>query len=265
MTQISFKSKILDMISKNQLVNLGFGDKEASVYLALLELGPSTTSEISRLAKINRTTGYDILESLVNDGLVSPLGETKIQKFVAENPDKVIVFLENKIKRGEERLKSAYNLLPELFSIYNIEEKPKVKYFEGVERIKEAFEDTLNAKLEIVGYAVGTDAFKAVGEEYLRDYFTRRVAKNIKVRVIAPDDPDTLKVTAKDQEELRESHIVPRDKFYFTTETNIYNNKVLIMSWKEKFAVMIESKEIADAQKKVFELAWIGAREIGKK
>ncbi len=250
------------MININQLTNLGFGGKEASVYLALLELGPSTTAEISSRAGINRTTGYDILESLINDGLVTPLGETKIQKFIAENPDKVIVYLENKIKRGEERLKQAYNLLPELFSIYNTEEKPKVKYYQGVDQIKGVFEDTLTAKNEIVGYAVGTDAFEAVGEEYLRDYFKRRVEKNIKVRVIAPNDPDTLKVTARDKEELRESYIVPRDKFYFTTETNIYNNKILIMSWKEKFAVLIESKEIADAQKKVFELAWLGARYI---
>ena len=115
-----------------------------------------------------------------------------------------------------------------------------------------------------MGYAVGTDAFQSVGEEYLKDYFKRRVAKNISVRVIAPDDPDTLTVVAHDKEELRESLIVPRDKFYFTTETNIYNNKVLIMSWKERFAVLVESKEIADAQKKVFELAWLGAKNFIK-
>ena len=63
---------------------------------------------------------------------------------------------------------------------------------------------------------------------------------------------------------MRESLTVPRDKFYFTTETNIYNNKVLIMSWKEKFAILVESQEIADAQKKVFELAWLGARQFQK-
>ena len=252
------------MINKNQLTELGFSDKEASVYLALLELGPATTSEISRVAKINRTTGYDILESLVSNGLINPIGETKVQKYVAENPDKVIVFLENKIKDSQEKLKQAYNLLPGLFSVFNEKEKPKIKFFEGAQRLKEAFEDTLSAKIEIVGYAVGTDAFSAVGEEYLRDYFRRRVAKNIKVRVIAPDDPDTLKVISKDKEEMRESFTVPRDKFYFTTETNIYNDKVLIVSWKEKFAVLIESKEIADAQKKVFELAWLGARHFQK-
>ena len=252
------------MINRKQLTELGFSDKEAMVYLALLELGPSTTSEISRMAKINRTTGYDILESLVSDGLVNSIGKTKIQKFVAENPDKVIVFLENKIKQSEEKLKQAYDLLPELFSIYNEKEKPKVKYYEGIEAVKEIFEDTLTANKEIVGYAVGTDAFDAVGEKYLRDYFKKRVAKNIKVRVIAPDDIDTLKVTAKDREELRESVTVPRDRFYFTTETNIYNDKVLNISWKEKFAVLIESKEIADAQKKVFELAWLGAKNFRK-
>ena len=252
------------MIAKNQLIELGFSGKEASVYLASLELGPATTSEISAVAKINRTTGYDILESLVADGLINSIGETKIQKFVAENPDKVIVFLENKIKKEQERLKQAYDLLPELFSIYNVKEKPKVKFYEGGERIKEAFEDTLTAKNEILGYAVGTDAFEAVGEKYLRDYFEKRVKKNIKVKVIAPDDIDTLKVVAKDREELRETMVVPKDKFYFTTETNIYNDKVLNVSWKEKFAVLIESKEIADAQKKVFELAWLGAKQFRK-
>jgi hypothetical protein len=63
---------------------------------------------------------------------------------------------------------------------------------------------------------------------------------------------------------MRQSLTVPRDKFYFTTETNIYNDKVLIVSWKEKFAVLVESKEIADAQKKVFELAWLGAKQFRK-
>lgn len=91
-----------------------------------------------------------------------------------------------------------------------------------------------------------------------------RVERNIKVRVIVPDDPDTLRIVSKDKEELRESLVVPRDKFYFTTETNIYNNKILTVSWKEEFAVIIESKEITDAMKKVFELAWLGAKQFRK-
>lgn len=252
------------MIKKNQLTGLGFSDKEASVYLALLELGPSTTAEISSAAKINRTTGYDILESLVAEGLVNRIGETKIQKFVAENPDKVIVFLENKIKQSQDKLKQAYDLLPELFSVYNEKEKPKVKYYEGIERVKEAFEDTLTAEKEILAYAVGTDLFFAVGENYFKNYTKKKVEKNIHVRVVAPDDEASKRIVSNDIREMRESRLVPKDKFYFTTETNIYNNKVLVVSWMEKFAVIVESKEIADAQRKVFELAWLGAKQFQK-
>ena len=134
------------MINKNQLTELGFSEKEAGVYLASLELGPATTAEISKVANINRTTGYDILESLVINGLINPIGKTKVQKYVAENPDKVIVFLENKIKESQEKLKRAYDLLPELFSVFNEKEKPKVKYYEGVAQIKEVFEDTKTRK-----------------------------------------------------------------------------------------------------------------------
>lgn len=250
------------MITHEQLIKLGFSQKEAGVYLALLELGPSTATEIARKAGINRTTSYDILESLVGDGLLNLTGEAKIQKYSAESPEKVIKFLENKIKQAENRLNEAQMLLPQLLSIFTTKEKPKIKFYEGVEGMKEAFENTLNAEGEILAYAVGEDIFKALSESYTREYFRKRVAKNIRVRVIAPDTPESHAVTVNDKQELRTSLLVPRDKFYFSTETNIYNNCVMIASWREKFAVIIESEEIAGAQKKIFELAWEGAKRV---
>ena len=95
------------MINKKQLINIGLNDKQAGVYLALLELGPSMVSEISTKAGINRTTGYDILEMLVAEGLVSPLGKGKVKKYIAENPEKIVKFAENKIKQAQEVLGEA--------------------------------------------------------------------------------------------------------------------------------------------------------------
>jgi len=253
------------MISETQLKVLGFSEKEARVYLALIELGPSTTTEIARRAKINRTTGYDILESLASQGLVNLIGETKIQKFAAENPEKVIVHLENKIRKEQDRLKQARALLPELLSVYNIKEKPKVRFYEGIDGLKEAFEDTLTAQGEILAYAVGADMFRTLGHDYFQKYFEKRKVKGIKVRVIAPDDPGSRAVAMNDKKQLRESLLVPKDKFYFSVETNIYSNKIMVASWKEKFALIIESEEIANAQRKVFELAWLGAGQLQKR
>jgi F420-0:gamma-glutamyl ligase len=42
-------------------------------------------------------------------------------------------------------------------------------------------------------------------------------------------------------------------------------NLVMIASWKEKLGIIIESHEISDAMKKIFELAWIGAQSLNKK
>ncbi|EKE20283.1 MAG: transcriptional regulator, TrmB [uncultured bacterium] len=253
------------MISQKELIELGFTAKESNIYLALLELGPSTAAQISRKAGLNRTTSYDILESLASDGFVNLIGETKIQKYAAENPGRVVKFFEGKVMKSQNQLEKAKQFLPQLLSIYNIKEKPKVKFYEGIEGMQEAFEDTLSAKKEILAYAVGEDIFKTMSEKYVRNYFKRRVAKKISVRVIAPNTPESRAVTANDSKELRISLLVPKDRFYFSIEMNIYSNKVMIASWREKFAIIIESEEIAEAQKKIFELAWEGAKNFQNK
>mgnify|MGYP001377386454 CR=1 FL=1 len=50
----------------------------------------------------------------------------------------------------------------------------------------------------------------------------------------------------------------------FTPDIEIYDNKVMIASWKEKLGIIIESQEISDAMKKIFELAWLGAKQFKK-
>ena len=67
------------------------------------------------------------------------------------------------------------------------------------------------------------------------------------------------------KEEMRTAVLVPKDKYCFSPEINIYDNKVMIASWREKLGIIIESEEIADAMKKIYELAWLGAKSIGKK
>ena len=250
------------MITEKQLIDLGFAEKEARVYLAMLELGPATATKIARKAGINRTTSYDILDDLAQDGLINLLGETKVQRYAAENPKKVINFLENRIKKAQAKLAQAQGLIPQLLSVYNTKEKPRVRYYEGRDGVKEAFEDTLTATETIRIYAVGEDMFSALSEEYFRDYFARRVTQGIATRVIAPDTPESRAVAKTDAQDMRTTLLVPADQFYFSTETNIYDNKIMIASWREKFAVIIESKEIAEGYKKTFELAWVGAQQL---
>ena len=61
----------------NALKDAGLTDGEAKVYLALLELGSSTTGPIIHKSKIAKSIVYQILEKLMQKGLVSYVTKEK--------------------------------------------------------------------------------------------------------------------------------------------------------------------------------------------
>ena len=95
------------------------------------------------------------------------------------------------------------------------------------------------------------------------EYYKRRAKKGISIRAIVPKTALADEQHRHDVEEKREIAFIPPEKYYFSPEINIYDNKVMIASWREKLGIIIESQEIADAMKKTYELAWIGAKSIG--
>ena len=56
---------------KDALSNLGLSERESSVYLALLELGQTTTGPLSKKSSIPNSKIYEVLNSLEEKGLVS--------------------------------------------------------------------------------------------------------------------------------------------------------------------------------------------------
>lgn len=248
---------------KDSLVSLGLSDKEASVYLALLELGRSTVSKISRHADVNRATGYVILDSLVNMSLAHISGKEPKQEYTAESPDNLVQLLREKKTRAEEALATAEGLALKLKSIQKVEDRPQVKFYEGIEGMKQVYEDTLTSKETIRAFASVEDVHSLFGN-YFPTYYKRRAGKGISIRAVFPDTPASIERSRLDNEEARESILVPKDMYEFHPEINIYDNKIMIASWREKLGIIIESAEIADAMKKVFELAWIGAKTVSK-
>ena len=99
---------------------------------------------------------------------------------------------------------------------------------------------------------------------YFPDYYKRRTKKGISIRAIIPMNEKGTERVSKDKDESRESALVPEGQFSFIPEINIYDNKVMIASWKEKLGIIIESAEIADAMKKIYELAWAEAKRLDK-
>ncbi|MBI5220486.1 MAG: hypothetical protein HY978_01455 [Candidatus Liptonbacteria bacterium] len=243
------------------LEGLGFSEKEAGAYLALLTLGRGTVSQISRAAGINRTTGYDILDTLVAYGMVRISGREPKQEYVTESPDKITEVLERRLHAAQEQTKLAKQLIPQLKPLQLAGERPRVRFYEGREGLIEVYEDTLTSHEPIRAYATIDDMHRAL-PNYFPKYYARRAAKGISIRGIVPKTPIALERTAHNAEEKREVAFVPPDKYYFSPEIDIYDNKVMIASWREKLGIIIESAEIADAMKKIYELAWAEAKRL---
>jgi sugar-specific transcriptional regulator TrmB len=228
-------------------------------------LGTAIVSDIAEKSGINRSTTYVLLQSLADRGLVSISEQRNIKLFSVAPPERLIQYMQDSVKKHTELVGLAHNLLPELKSMYvGVGPKPRVQFFEGLEGLKTAYEDTLTSKEVIRAYASIENMHEAL-PDYFPEYYQRRSQRKIAIRAIFPDTPGAQERVKHNKAEAREALLVPSDKYAFSPEINIYDNKIVFMSLAEKFSLIIESQELADALKKVFELSWVEAQRLNNK
>lgn len=237
------------------LVKFGLSEKEARVYLALLELGPSSVTEVSKKSKVTRTNAYHLLSSLELRGLVNSHEEKSKMIYSAESPERIVRMLQDEISEKKRQLDEAEKIVPELKTVYNDPEgKLKVRFYEGVEGLVSAYEDTLTAKTPILAYA-SVEHQHTFFPGYFPEYYKRRAARDIPVKCILAHTKESFRIKSLDEKHLRKTYIVPA-KFAISPEINVYDDKVAIMSLKEKFGVIVQSRDVAHAFSKLFELAY---------
>lgn len=241
------------------LQNLGLTKDEAKVYLTIVELGGAYASSIGRRSGVPRVNCYHILEKLRKKRLITGYTKDGTKFFVAEPPQVLI-------NQQEEKLSLAEKIVPELLKLTNVDAfKPIIRSFEGIDGIKAIFDQTLEAKSEVLGYT----NLEALGEllpDYLPDYAKKLVRRNIKARFLSPSTEKARKFLdtfyPKDfPRELVEILFVNPKEFDFENQISIYDNSVAIISLNpdEQIGILIESAVYAKTQKAVFNLSWLGA------
>lgn len=249
---------------ENLISQLGLDETEAKIYLALLELGPATVSEVTKKASVTRTLGYHTLEKLGWYGLVDR-ATSKGPKMIytAESPQRLVQHLKNKKKQWEDKLVNIEKVLPKLFSIYKFAEKPVIKYQEGVQGLKNIYWESLDSKTEILSIADfegwSWPEFKVWGEGYNRERSKRKIHE----RIIALDTPTARTWMKNYKGSLTYTHIkwlkpnqLPGIEDFYG-EVNIYESKAVFVTHQpHKMGVMIESTSLVKILKALYELAW---------
>jgi len=238
------------IIPKLQL--LGLNQKEAKIYLATLELGEASIQEISKQSGIGRVLIYSIIEKLINQGLISVVVRGKKRRFVAIEPKE----LKGIIKRRSEVLEGT---IPELEALSGAValDRPRVKVYEGLKGAKLVYQDILNTKKSVKAFTGVKRGHEALGK-FVKEFVSQRAKLGISIKVIAPDDFWGQRQQKEDPKVRRETRLIPKERFPFEMETNIYGNKVNFVAFRKGrlVGVIIENYEIAKTMESIFDFAW---------
>ncbi len=244
------------MQKNNKLVEIlkeiGLSENEASVYFTMLSLGSSTVLNISRTSKIKRTTVYSTLETLKQKGLVNIQVKGFKQFFVAEDPKK----LENIL---EERRNKFKNALGEFSALYNLKGGESfIKYYEGIEAVKNTYEGLLKDIAPHDDYLVIGDQshWIKLDPEYFQKFIEKRAQMNINIRLLFTDSKISKEHKKFEKNYNEKVKILPKDTA-LKTNLVITPQKIVIHQLTEPImAIVIENKSIIQMHKELFEIIW---------
>ncbi len=240
-----------------ELQDLGLSEKESKVYLAALEIGRATADQLAKHAKIVRPTTYVQLDSLMKKGLMSTYEEGKKTYFAPESPE----LLKRLLLRQKEELSSKESelalVLPALLQQFaSAGERPVVRFFLGKEGITSTREEVLKTKSKRMFTIFSYDQLRKIySETELDDYSARRKSLHIHSRGIQVHKAYFEKAGL---DELTERRFLPPETFPFSTiEITVFDDKTSIRSLEGAlFGMIIESKQIAEGIKTIFNFLW---------
>lgn len=247
------------MSIKQMFRKINLTANHAAVYLATLELGPSTVQEIAKKANVARSTCYLLIEDLIQKGLMYKTGKGKKSLFGAESPEKIEQLLTELWRETQNDLKELENLLPQMKFLYSKKiGKPVIRFYEGTEGIKTIFADTLAADEILVLCQGGRKEKLSQEPKYLLDYLGEVIARGIKTREIIEESPADRQYQQKYSTPKNQISLAPPTKNLNLVHIDklIYADKIAFISYEKELGIVIEDKFLAENERVSFNVLW---------
>ncbi|MBI4159291.1 hypothetical protein HY500_03465 [Candidatus Woesearchaeota archaeon] len=238
------------------LEDIGLTKSEVNVYLALLELGSSSTGKIVDKSGASSSKIYEILDRLMQKGLVSYVIKSRVKYFEAADPNRILDYVnekESKLIKQKEKIK---NLIPELELKRKISKyKSEATIYKGLKGVKTAFYDALNLlkpedEMLVLGIPSRSEKLNRFFVKFAKDRAKRKIKAKSIFNEKARGELQTLSENSPLTEIKYINEITP-------ASVNIFKNRVIIFpESKEILLIVIDSKEIAESFKVQFEKWW---------
>lgn len=235
------------------LEDIGLSKNEINVFIKLLELGETKSGDIIKKSCLQNSAVYNAINSLIEKGLISYIKKSSVKYYKAADPGTILNYIDSK--------KTEYlNILPELRLRQSKKEDSGVEYYSTYKGIKTLlFEVKKDAKKgDIMRFfsISNPEEYKKATENVLKIEKTSRKEQGIISKGIFHENVRDLAKKSK----VTQKRFV---NFPMPPNTQIMNNKVAIISWKNEVpsGILIKSKDFYDSYVEFFEHIW----KIGKK
>lgn len=247
--------KIPDNLTK-ALLQLNLTEKEIATYITLLKNKPLGVQAISRETGINRVSIYSAIDELKIKGLLSETRQGKKKLFVAESPERLKFFLEEKKENLFKKEKLLDNLVLPLLKAINIseEKRPQIKFFEGIQGIYKIYDDYILKNKEIWNCGSYDTATQVIPEALEVDYFDIIRKNKIIYRVILEDTPLNRKFSEIGKGAMHSKFLPKETKI--PGDVIVSGNLTALISYENKTAVLIEDAIIAGTVKVFLQFMW---------
>lgn len=238
-------------MEKEKLINLGLTGGEAKVYLSLIKIGSSTVGPIVKESKVAYSNIYDILNRLLEKGLVSFIIKEKTKHFQATSPKKLNEYLENKENNLKKEKESLSRLIPELEKLQSKKEKQEAEIFLGLKGMKTAYEQLFEdfKEKEYLFFYISQKEYDGIADNFYTRIYSK--FKRLKTKGIANIEYKQSKFIKKAKIKMKYVN------FAIPGNIDIYKDKILLTSWQEApIAILINSKDISNKFRDYFYSIW---------
>jgi sugar-specific transcriptional regulator TrmB len=243
---------------ENTLKSVGFTDAEVKVFLALLELGSSTVTQIVEKSNTTSSKIYELLDKLIKKGLVSQVIKGGRRYYEPAPPKRILEYLKEKKQELEDQVKEVKEILPQLEIKYNLaKEVAEVSVYKGMKGIETIFSiirDACNKGDEYYVYGAGSGV-NETQKIFLLKHHKLRIKKGIKLKILFSKDVENITKPYEDMKLTEVKHMEP--ELMGPTQTMIVKDYAITILWKkDPVGIVVQNKDIAQSYKKYFDYLW---------
>jgi len=237
------------------LEDIGLTKPQAAAYRALVEGKGAAAPKIGTEIGESRSNAYKVLDKLCELGLATKDQNGKRVRYFPTSPTALEQFVQKQnamVAMRERKLKAA---MPDMLQYFFARsEQPSIRYFQGKEGLQQIFGDMLQTGKDIYLLRSPEDVH-FYDETFFSQFRKKRSLLGIKTYALTVDVPSAVHDPAADLQNKFIRTWLPASAYTGAVEWNIYGNKVALISYgKEAMGLIIESPQIAESFRQVFQL-----------